>query len=387
MGFVASLLLLMLVGCTMGDDQWGAAFRKLPTRSRMVENMAVLTAAPRLAGTPEGKDAADWVLKQFQTFGFDEVTQEAEPSFMTYPLNRSLSMLAPVRFDAPLKELPVESDPYTFSRRVVETYNAYSANGDVRGSLVYANFGSESDFAQLEASNVTVKGNIAIIRYFGGMHRGIKVRLAAKHGAVGVILYSDPQQDGFVRGPVYPDGPWRPPSGVQRGSCAFVAICPGDLRKKECGGSVEDHMPSIPVQPISYMDATPFLQNMGGPVAPAAFQGGLPFRYTLGGDPSVVVHLSVHLNSTVTDIWNVCGTIYGQDSSPGVLLGNHRDQWTQSATDPTSGQAVLIEIGRAFGLLHQKGWVPKRSITVCSWDGEEFSLLGNSSLRCFLRLV
>jgi N-acetylated-alpha-linked acidic dipeptidase len=219
--------------------------------------------------------------------------------------------------------------------------------------------------------------SLVIVRY-GKLFRGLKVRIAQEFGAIGVIIYSDPQDDGYVRGPVFPEGPWRPPGSVQRGSTQFLSICPGDPRTEECGGNVTDHVPSIPVQPIGYGDAAHLLRHIGGATAPASFQGGLNFTYTIGGTGNSVT-LKIVANWTTTTIWNVCTTVPGADNSSYVLLGNHRDAWTFGATDPNSGSSVLLEVVRAFGELVRAGFVPQRSIKICSWDGEEYGLLGSTS--------
>jgi len=208
-----------------------------------------------------------------------------------------------------------------------------------------------------------------IVRY-GQLFRGLKVRIAQEHGAVGVVIYSDPADDGFTRGPVFPEGPWRPPFSVQRGSAQFLSICPGDPRTEECGGNVTDHVPSVPVQPIGYGDAY-------------HFQGGLNFTYTIGGGSTEnTVSLQVQSNWTTTPIWNVCVDINGTEAESTkqyILLGNHRDAWTFGGTDPNSGSSVILEVVRAFGELTQSGWKPQRSIKVCSWDGEEYGLLGSTA--------
>lgn len=270
-------------------------------------------------------------------------------------------------------EPAITGDPTSSDSRVLPPFNAYSANGTVTATLVYANYGRQEDFAALGG---LARGSIAIVRY-GKIFRGLKARIAQEYGAVGVIIYSDPAEDGFSRGPVFPDGPWRPPTSVQRGSAQFLSICPGDPRLAECNGTLADHVPSVPVQPISYGDALQLLQQIGGSLAPPSFQGGLPLKYRIGGVTNVT--LSVESIFFTAPIWNVCAQLDGKMNDSFVLLGNHRDAWTFGGSDPNSGTSAMLEAARAFGIIAQQGYRPQHSIRFCSWDGEEYGLLGSTN--------
>ncbi len=369
--------MLLFVACACEASSWDEAFRSLVSVARMKENEQVYTAFPHRVGSEQDRETAMFTLRSFTASQVGEAFLDHHRALTTVPITSSVSMIAPVRYQCQIKEDVLPSDPSTGDDRIVWPSVGYSRAGSVTAPLVYVNYGSVEDYRSMPNVSL-VNGSIALIRY-GKVHRGIKVRLAEMHGAIGVILYSDPAEDGFSRGPVYPNGPWRPPFSVQRGSCQFISMCPGDPSTPECGGTVENHTPSVPVQPLGYGDAVHLLQNMGGPVAPASFQGGFArnFTYTLGG--ANLVRLAVDVNWTTVDLWNVCVDVPGKSASKKhVLLGNHHDAWTFGASDPNSGSSVFLEVVRVFGLLQKMGWMPDYRIRVCSWDGEESGLLGST---------
>lgn len=318
-------------------------------------SLQYLTSEPHMAGTPGDLKMAQYVQAQWQSFGIQNAEIQPVPALLSYPLQDkqpSLTLLdhntnTPL-FTAALTEPILPEDPTsdTFLRN--HTYLGYSPSGDVTAPLVYANYGRPEDFDVLEAAGVAVQGSIVLVRY-GACFRGLKVMNAEQRGALGVLIYSDPQQDGFTAGPVYPAGPWRPPFGVQRGSVQFLSLCAGDpgraalaeeglTAEDVCGYATEDMKPKIPVLPISYGDATPFLQSLAdaasssssSPIAPPSFQGGLNLTYHLG--PSVdLVRFATHNHELIGVIWNVIGLVksrhYGTRRDRLVVLGNHRDAW------------------------------------------------------------
>ena len=312
---------------------------------------------------------------------------------LAYPVNRSVSMRAgDTIFSASLSEGELPNDATSGSRWRNMTFNAYSPSGQVEGDLVYANYGSPDDFDALARMGVSVENKIVIMRY-GSTFRGLKVMNAERRGAIGVVIYSDPMEDGYAVGKTYPDGPWRPADSVQRGSVQFNSLCAGDPARlysnqstlELCGFEMQDVIPKIPVLPMSWADALPLLQHLSNPsgvTPPADFQGGLPLVYQTGPGPARV---SLDVNNDIHPgvIHNIYATIpgvdYGTPDDRMVVLGNHRDAWVFGAVDPNSGTAALLEVSRAFGTLLREGWRPRRTIVLCSWDGEEYGLLGSTA--------
>ncbi|HZD30159.1 MAG TPA: M28 family metallopeptidase, partial [Candidatus Angelobacter sp.] len=347
--------------------------------------MQRLSARPHHVGSPYDKDNAEWMLAKFKSFGFDASIETFYVLFPT-PKERKLEMLSPTKFKAALQESPLAVDPT--SRQTDEqlpTYNAYSKDGDVTGPLVYVNYGIREDYQQLERMGVSVKGAIVIARY-GGAWRGIKPKVAAEHGAVGCIIYSDPRDDGFFEGQHFPDGPFRPSDGVQRGSVMDTDY-PGDPLTPGIGATKDAKrlditeaktITTIPVLPISYGDAQPLLEALTGQVVPESWRGALPITYHVGPGPANV-HLVMKSNWDIKPIYDVIAKIPGSDA-PGewVIRGNHHDAWVNGAEDPISGMTAVLEEARALGELLKQGWKPKRTIIYCAWDGEEPGLLGST---------
>lgn len=368
------------------EVQWEQKFRAIPDPNRIREDMRRLSARPHHVGSPYDKNNAEWLLAQLKSYGLDAKIEQFSALFPT-PKSRKLELLGPAPFTAKLEEPTIAVDPTSDQKsEQLPTYNAYSRDGDVTAPLVYVNYGAPSDYEQLAAMGVSVKGAIVIARY-GETWRGIKPKLAAQHGAVGCIIYSDPQQDGYTRGEPYPEGPMRPPEGVQRGSVMDMPVYPGDPQTPGVGAKPGVKLipldqvktiTKIPVLPISYADATPFLRALGGQTVPENWRGALPFTYRTGPSKALV-HLAVSFNWDRDPLYDVIATIPGS-TYPGqwVIRGNHHDAWVNGAGDPLSGTSPELEEARALGELLRQGWKPQRTIIYCFWDGEEPGLLGST---------
>jgi N-acetylated-alpha-linked acidic dipeptidase len=365
---------------------WEAKFRAIPDPSRMREAMRRLAARPHHLGSPYGKENAEWLRDQFASYGWDARIERFDVLFPT-PRVRVLELVAPTRFRAKLEEPVLKEDPASSQRaEQLPTYNAYSGEGDVTAPLVYVNYGVPADYDALDARGISVKGAIVIARY-GGSWRGIKPKVAYEHGAIGALIYSDPKDDGYAEGETYPNGPYRPKDGVQRGSVLDMPTYPGDPLTPGVGATPgatrldrKDAITimKIPVMPISYADAQPLLASLTGPVAPPEWRGGLPITYRLGPGASRV-HLHLEFDWKQTPLYNVIATLKGSTlPDEWVMRGNHHDGWVNGAEDPISGMVAELEEARALGELVKQGWKPKRSIMYMAWDGEEPSLLGST---------
>jgi N-acetylated-alpha-linked acidic dipeptidase len=360
-------------------------YRALPKADNLREYMRVIAEEPHHAGAPGSRKVAEYVLARFKEWGLEAAIEEHE-ALMPFPTARSLAMIGPETYQAKLEEPRVEADKDSGDANQLPTFNAYSADGDVTGELVYVNYGTPEDYEQLAKLGVDVKGRIVIARY-GRSWRGIKPKVAAEHGAIGCLIYSDPRDDGFFQGDVYPLGPYRPEHGVQRGSVMDMPVHPGDPLTpgwgSERGGRKLDRSESatlmkIPVLPISYGNALPLLRNLGGPVAPESWRGALPITYHIGAGPARV-RLQLAFDWQVRPLYNVIARIEGTElPDQWILHGNHHDAWVNGATDPTSGNVALMETARSLGGLLKTGWRPKRTIVIASWDGEEWGLLGST---------
>ncbi|MGO9403120.1 MAG: transferrin receptor-like dimerization domain-containing protein [Terriglobales bacterium] len=365
------------------ERSWEKRFQEGVVPGNIRENMRRLSARPHHVGSPYDKDNAEWILARFKEWGFEARIETFNVLFPT-PKERVVELLEPTKFRAKLQEPALAFDPTSNqAAEQLPTYNAYSADGDVTAQLVYVNYGNREDYEQLERLGISVKGAIVIARYGQGW-RGIKPKVAAEHGAVGCIIYSDPKEDGFFEGDDYPSGGWRPRDGVQRGSVMDTDY-PGDPLTPGVGATADAKRLSIqeaktitkiPVLPISYADALPLLSALKGPVAPENWRGALTITYHIGPGPARV-HLRVASNWDIKPIYDVIGTLRGADEGQWVLRGNHHDAWVNGADDPISGQAAMLEEARMLGELHRQGWIPKRTIIYCAWDGEEPGLLGS----------
>jgi N-acetylated-alpha-linked acidic dipeptidase len=362
-------------------------FRAVPSAANAREELRRLTAEAHIAGSPEDYATAIYVRDQMRSFGLDSDLREYQVLLPSPRTPSIVELIAPRRERLQVREDVVPEDPSSSSKRIVPLFNGYGASGDITAPLVYVNYGLPPDYEALKKAGVDVKGKIAIARY-GNSFRGVKAKVAEDNGAIGLIIYSDPADDGYAQGDVYPKGPWRPESSAQRGSVQFLFIYPGDpltpgapaipgtprLKKEQAL-----NLPHIPVQPISYGDAQRLLKPLRGPARPKAFQGGLPFTYHVGGTNDVRVHLKTDIEFATKTIWNVITRIDGSvEKDRWVVLGNHRDAWVFGAVDPNSGTTAMLELGRGLGQLMRSGWKPRRSIILGSWDAEEQGLIGST---------
>jgi N-acetylated-alpha-linked acidic dipeptidase len=365
---------------------WDEVFRSIPEPSNIRATMERLSARPHHVGSAYDKNNAEWILARFKEWGWDASIEQFDVLFPT-PKDRHVELIAPTRFVARLDEPAISVDPTSSQKsEQLPSYNAYSIDGDVTAPLVYVNYGRPEDYEQLERLGVSARGAIAIARY-GQSWRGIKPKVAAEHGAVGCLIYSDPRDDGYSQGLVFPAGPMRPSDGVQRGSVMDMPLYPGDPLTPDIGATASAKrldlkdtptITKIPVLPISYGDAQPLLAAMTGPTAPESFRGALPITYRLG--PGLAkVHLKVASNWDRKPIYNVIARIPGSVfPDEWIIRGNHHDAWVNGAADPTAGMAPELEEARALGELRKQGWKPKRTIVYAAWDGEEPALLGST---------
>jgi N-acetylated-alpha-linked acidic dipeptidase len=365
-------------------------FLLVPSTALAGQELKTLTYAPHISGSKEDYATAQYVASKFRAAGL-------ETKIVSYRVMMNLPRKIQVTaVDGNGKQIMagptpehVLDDPYQDDKRIVTAFHAYSPSGDATAEAVYANYGRPEDFAALAARHINVRGKIVIARY-GNNFRGVKVYLAAQQGAVGVIIYSDPADDGYSRGDIYPDGPYRPPSGVQRGSVQYLFEYPGDPTTpgfasvpnlpagKRIPLAKAANQPTIPSTPLSYQDAAPILKALGGPEAPRAWQGALPFTYHTGPG-AVKVHMLLRQDYALRTIWDVIGKIPGtQYPNDWVIAGNHRDAWVFGAADPSSGTAAMLEAAHGMGTLLQQGWRPRRTVVFASWDGEEQGLLGST---------
>jgi N-acetylated-alpha-linked acidic dipeptidase len=365
---------------------WEDKFRAMPDPAKLRDYMQRLSARPHNVGSPYDKDNAEWLLAKFKEFGFDAHIESFNVLFPT-PKERLIELVeGGPKFTAKLQEPVVPEDPTSDQQsEQLPTYNAYSADGDVTGPLVYVNYGIPEDYETLDRHGISVKGAIVIARY-GHAWRGIKPKVAAEHGAIGCIIYSDPRDDGYSAGETYPQGGLRPREGVQRGSVQDSTEFMGDPLTPNIGATADaKRLPiknaptttTIPVIPISYGDAAPLLSAITGPVVPEAWRGGLPITYRIGPGPAKV-HLKMFSNWDLKPLYDVIAKIPGSEfPDEWVLRGNHHDAWVNGAEDPISGLNAELEEARSLGELVKTGWKPKRTIVYCAWDGEEPGLLGS----------
>jgi len=364
-----------------------AVLRGTPDATRLDEYMLTMSEEPHHAGSPGARRVAEYALDKFRSWGLDAEIEEFE-ALLPFPTVRRVELVAPTRFEAVMQERPLAEDKDSGDRNQLPTYNAYAADGDVTGDLVFANYGRPEDYAWLDRRGIDLSGKIVIVKYGLGV-RSAKIKQAAERGAVGCIIYSEPEDDGYYRGDVYPKGPWRPEDGVQRGTAAdYAAAYPGDPLTpgwgSKPGGRKLDRdeapsLPSIPVVPISYGDATPLLEALGGPLAPNDdWKGVLPLTYHVGPGPARV-RIQNESDWQNRPLYNVIVKIPGAvDPDQWVLYGNHHDAWVNGAQDPLSGAVALMESARGFSELLQAGWRPRRTIVFALWDGEEWGLLGST---------
>jgi len=371
---------------TRVERDWEGKFRAIPSPDNQRDYMKRLTARPHHVGSPYDKDNAEWMLAKMKEWGLDAHIENFDVLFPT-PRERVVELVEPTKFKAALQEPPVALDPTSNQQaEQLPTYNAYSADGDVTAPLVYVNYGVPDDYEKLDRLGVSVKGAIVIARY-GGSWRGIKPKVAAEHGAVGCIIYSDPRDDGYFQDEVFPEGPMRNKNGVQRGSVMDMPVYPGDPLTPGIGSvsgakrlDLKDAktITKIPVLPISYGDAQPLLSAIKGPMAPEAWRGALALPYHVGPGPAKV-HLVVKCNWDTKRLYDVIvkipGSVYPDEW---IVRGNHHDAWVNGAEDPIAGAVAELEEARSLAELLKQGWKPKRTIIYGLWDGEEPGLLGST---------
>jgi N-acetylated-alpha-linked acidic dipeptidase len=361
-------------------------FDSLLKRENLREWMKRLSARPHHLGSAYGKENADFIASQFRSWGYETQIEQFDVLFPV-PKTRLLEMTSPEKFKARLAEPALVEDASTAqTSEQLPVYNAYSIDGDVTAQLVYVNYGIPKDYDTLAERGIDVKGKIVITRY-GGSWRGIKPKVAAEHGAIGCLIYSDPRDDGYFQGDVYPKGAWRNENGAQRGSVADMPLFPGDPLTPGVGATKgakrlpfkdAQTLTKIPVMPISYADALPLLRSLSGPMAPEDWRGALPIPYHLGPGPAVV-HLKLEFDWRTVPAYDVIAKMRGiERPDEWIIRGNHHDAWVNGADDPLSGLVAEMEEARAVGELVKGGWKPKRTIVYAAWDGEEPGLLGST---------
>ena len=364
------------------ESRFDSSLRKDDLRAWMKR----LAARPHHIGSAYCKSNAEFMDSLYRSWGFNSTIEEFDVLFPT-PKTRMLEMTFPERVDARLAEPPIPEDSTSGqTAEQLPVYNAYSIDGDVAGELVYVNYGTPADYEELDRLGIDVKGKIVIARY-GGAWRGIKPKVAGEHGALGCIIYSDPRDDGYFQGDVYPKGAYRSGYGAQRGSVADMPLHPGDPLTPFIGATKDAKrlkigeaktLTKIPVLPIPYGDALPLLRALAGPVAAESWRGALPITYHVGPGPAKV-HLKVAFNWNIVPAYDVIATIDGSEyPDEWIIRGNHHDAWVNGASDPISGQVATLEEARGIGVLLKSGWRPKRTIKYCAWDGEEPGLLGST---------
>ena len=372
-----------------GQQKVEKQFLAVPDPKLAEEHLRILTAEPHIASSPEDHKTAEYVAKKFREAGLETEIVEYRV-WMNMPAEISVDIKGP---KVPHTHVPtperVSPDPFQSDSPVVTAFNGYAPSGEAEGDVVYVNYGRPEDFKKLDDLKIDVRGKIVLVRY-GENYRGVKPYIAQQRGAAGVIIYSDPIDDGYFKGDAYPKGPWRPETAVQRGSVKFMFKYPGDPTTPGIASTVNlpdsarvapqtaVDLPKIPTTPLSYGDARPILENLAGPETPREWQGALPFTYHIGPGPARV-HMQLKQNYQYRSIWNVIGKVPGSEyPDQWVLAGNHRDAWVYGAVDPNSGTAAMLEAVHGIGELLKSGWKPKRTIVFGSWDAEEQGLIGST---------
>jgi N-acetylated-alpha-linked acidic dipeptidase len=358
--------------------------RHVPDAEHAEADLRQLTAEPHMAGTEASHRTAEWLREKYRSYGF-EAELASYSVWLPVPVEEKLELVKPEKKVLATPEEPFEGDKDTHDRRAVRGFNAYSPSGEVTSSVVYVNYGMPEDYRQLDDLGVKVEGKVVIARYGQG-YRGVKAKLAEEHKAAALLIYSDPADDGYAAGDPYPHGPWRPMSGIQRGSILYTSIYPGDPLTpgaastpdaKRLAPAEARTLPRIPTLPINAQDAAAILPHLGGAQVPHGWQGGLPFTYHVGSGQATV-HLKLTMDYQQRTLYDVIARLRGSDDDEWVVLGNHHDAWVFGAVDPSSGTTVMLETARALGELARSGWKPRRTIVMCEWDGEEPGLIGST---------
>jgi N-acetylated-alpha-linked acidic dipeptidase len=362
-------------------------FTAIPSPERAREWHRYFTAEPHPAGSERNNELARYIAEEWKKQGWEDVVIREYDVWHSAPRETLVEMTAPAHIRAGLREDGYDADPDTKNPRVSSAYLAYSASGETTAPVVYAHSGNPEDYEVLRKAGIDVHGKIVIVRYSNPYsYRGFKALTAERMGAAALLIYSDPQEDGYSRGKVFPDGPWGPESHIQRGGIPYDFIVPGDPLTpgwaslpgaKRIPVEEAQSLPKIMAVPLSWRDAKPLLQSMDGPEAPIEWQGGLPIKYRLGG--GVQAHVKVDMNTGTVPYYVVEARLRGSERpDEWIVMGNHRDAWEFGGVDPSSGTASMMELTRALGELKQKGWRPRRTLIMCSWDGEEYALTGST---------
>ena len=365
-----------------------AKFKSIPSPEEERRQHRIFTQEPHLAGSKRNNELAEYIRDEWKKQGLDDVIIRRYDVYGTNPKSASLEMVAPTHYQALLREVPLGPDPDSKNPAISGAWLGMSISGDVTAPVVYAHSGNPEDYDLLRKSGISVKGKIVLVRYSNPYsYRGFKALTAQREGAAAILIYSDPAEDGYKKGKVDPDGPWGPEYHIQRGAITYDFMVPGDPLTPGWASvpgakriPVEDAMsaPKIMALPLSWHDAKPLLENMDGPLAPEPWQGGLPIQYHLGGE-RVKVHLKIEMDNGTQPYYVVEGRIRGSElPDEWVVLGNHRDAWVFGGVDPSSGTASMMELTRALGKLAKDGMRPRRTLVVCSWDGEEVGLTGST---------
>ena len=360
-------------------------FLALPRAENAEKYLSKLTEEPHIAGSPASRAVAEFINQKYLEWGLESKLVEYH-AYLPYPKTVRLTLLEPDTVELNLKEPSWKFDKDSYDRRAVMPFNAYSPGGEVTAQVIYVNRGLPDDYEKLAELGVNIRGKIALVRY-GESFRGVKAQVAEEHSAAGLIIYSDPEDDGYMKGDIYPYGPMRPEQAIQRGSLLYIFRYPGDPLTPGYAASKSARrlkpeeatsLTNVPTLPISYGEAEKILKCLAGPEVPDDWQGGLPFRYHVGPGPAKV-HLQLEMDYQIRPIYNVIAKIAGTDEPEKmVIIGNHHDAWVHGAVDPNSGTATVMEIGHSFGELFKTGWRPKRTIVLAHWDAEEYGLVGST---------
>jgi N-acetylated-alpha-linked acidic dipeptidase len=379
-----SIVFVLALSTTL-SAQFEKVFMDTPSPDRARQWLFALTEEPHVAGTPAEKKVAEYVAERFKEFGFQTETVKYDV-FLNHPKNVSLRMTIPRDEKLSLVEDVYAKDKDSSTTGQFPAFHGYGASGKASGQIVYVNYGAPADFERLKTMGIPVAGKIVLVRY-GGPFRGLKVKEAQDRGAAGVLIYSDPADDGYIKGDIYPEGPMRPPSAIQRGSVLFLSHVPGDPstpgypstdNARRLTRDQMQNVPKIPSLPVAYREAEKLMRELGGTRVPDTWQGALPFAYHVGPGPASV-EMEIEYDEGLKPIYNVIARIPGTvEPDRWVVLGNHRDAWTPGAVDPNSGTAAMLEAARGLSAALKAGWKPRRTILLCSWDAEEYGLVGST---------
>ena len=370
------------------ESEIEAKFKSIPSPDEERRQHRIFTSEPHLAGSKRNNELADYIAAEWRKQGLDDVIIRRYDVYGTNPKSASLEMIAPTRYQALLREAPLDVDADSKNPAISAAWSGMSISGQVTAPVVYAHSGNPEDYDLLRKNGISVAGKIVLVRYSNPYsYRGFKALTAQREGAAAILIYSDPAEDGYKKGKVDPDGPWGPEYHIQRGAITYDFIVPGDPLTpgwasvpgaKRISVEQAQSAPKIMALPLSWHDAKPLLENMDGPQAPADWQGGLPIQYHLGGE-LVKVHLKIEMDNRTQPYYVVEGRIRGAElPDEWVVLGNHRDAWVFGGVDPSSGTASMMELTRALGELAKEGMRPRRTLVICSWDGEEVGLTGST---------